>query len=73
MRRLLSDFDRMQVVAQHNARNFITSELANKNIKWEMTQEPIPVMADMKTLTKSPRELYDFLKDISDYAWFITR
>ena len=38
-----------------------------------MSQEPIPVMTDMKILTKSPMELYNFLKDRSDYAWFVTR
>ncbi|RVW38626.1 Beta-galactosidase 13 [Vitis vinifera] len=65
-------YNTQRVVAQHNARNFVKSKIANKNLKWEMSQEPIPVMTDMKILTKSPMELYTFLKDRSDYAWFVT-
>ncbi|KAL0454083.1 UNVERIFIED_CONTAM: Beta-galactosidase 13 [Sesamum latifolium] len=59
------------IVAQHSSRNFVVSQQA-KFSKWEMFQETIPTINDLKDRTPAPKELYSFTKDVSDYAWYST-
>ncbi|KAA8546108.1 hypothetical protein F0562_020441 [Nyssa sinensis] len=61
----------LEIVAQHNARNFHPSKTAS-NLKWEMYQESIPTINDLPIKNKIPLELYSFTKDASDYAWYST-
>ncbi|KDP29649.1 hypothetical protein JCGZ_18811 [Jatropha curcas] len=63
-------FNSMQVVSQHNSRNFLRSNEANKNLKWEMTSETI--LTQLKMDSKVPKELYSLTKDTTDYAWYTT-
>lgn len=62
----------IQVVSQHNSRNFVPSEKA-KNLKWEIYQEKIPTIHDLALKNRDPLELYSLTKDKSDYAWYSTR
>jgi hypothetical protein len=65
-------YNTMTIVAQHNARNFLPSQLAS-NLKWESYAEKIPSLDQLPTKFKEPLELYGFKKDMSDYAWYGTR
>ncbi|KAK4477230.1 hypothetical protein RD792_016444 [Penstemon davidsonii] len=64
-------YNTQAVVAQHSSRNFVVSEKA-KAKKWEMFKEKIPTKTDLHEKSKSPKELYSFTKDTSDYAWYST-
>ncbi|XP_030523326.1 beta-galactosidase 13-like [Rhodamnia argentea] len=64
-------FNTQKIVAQHNSRNFVKSEKANK-LKWEMSPEIIPDTSRVPVNSKTPLELYSLTKDTSDYAWFTT-
>ncbi|GAB2225222.1 hypothetical protein Droror1_Dr00006013 [Drosera rotundifolia] len=63
-------FNTEQIVAQHSARFFSRSEIANKNLKWEMTTESIPTVGNY--FHRSPIEQYAMVKDTSDYLWYTT-
>ncbi|GFP96747.1 beta-galactosidase 14 [Phtheirospermum japonicum] len=60
------------VVSQHSSRNLVPSKKA-KITKWEMYKEMVPGPHDLEIKTKSPKELYMFTNDTSDYAWYSTR
>ncbi|KAF5443788.1 hypothetical protein F2P56_036316 [Juglans regia] len=64
-------FNTLTIVSQHNARNLKNSKVA-KNLKWEMSSEPIPTVEELPVDSKTPKELYSFLKDTTDYAWYTT-
>ncbi|TKY67659.1 Beta-galactosidase 14 [Spatholobus suberectus] len=64
-------FNTQQIVSQHNSRNFKLSKEANNN-KWEVFSETVPTTKQIPPNNKIPRELYSFLKDASDYAWYTT-
>jgi len=64
-------FNTQTIVSQHNARNLKSSKVA-KNLKWEMSSEPIPTVEELPVDSKTPKELYSFLKDTTDYAWYTT-
>ncbi|KAH9622550.1 hypothetical protein KSS87_020073 [Heliosperma pusillum] len=57
------------IVSQHSSREFVRSETAHKNLKWEKTTEPIPTKG---FFTKQPREQYSAAKDTTDYLWYRT-
>ncbi|GLT42924.1 hypothetical protein SLA2020_169010 [Shorea laevis] len=63
-------FNTQTIVAQHNARNFVRSEVANEKIKWKIYKDKIP--SQFPLLSKEPFELYSLTKDTSDYAWYST-
>ncbi|WCJ39872.1 beta-galactosidase 11 [Euphorbia peplus] len=63
-------YNSMRIVSQHNARNFVRSEKANKNLKWEMASEVIP--SNLDVASKQPKELYGLTQDTTDYAWYTT-
>ncbi|XP_057966485.1 beta-galactosidase 11-like [Malania oleifera] len=65
-------YNTQKIVAQHSARNFKRSKLANKNLKWEMSQESIPTTNEVPVNSNTPIELYGLTKDTSDYAWYTT-
>ncbi|KAL3613950.1 hypothetical protein CASFOL_042024 [Castilleja foliolosa] len=65
-------YNTQTVVSQHSSRNFVASKKA-KITKWEMYKEMVPGPHDLEIKTKTPKELYMFTKDISDYAWYSTR
>ncbi|KAL9244854.1 hypothetical protein vseg_018575 [Gypsophila vaccaria] len=57
------------ILSQHNAREFVKSEKAHENLKWEKTTERIPTKG---FFTRQPREQYGANKDASDYLWYRT-
>ncbi|KAL2937117.1 Beta-galactosidase 14 [Bienertia sinuspersici] len=57
------------MVTQHSARQFIRSEKAHENLKWEKTQETLPSKG---FFSREPREQYSVTKDMSDYLWYRT-
>ncbi|KAL1308933.1 hypothetical protein HN51_051562 [Arachis hypogaea] len=58
------------IIAQHNYRTFTRSKLAN-NHEWEVFSEPIPTTAEVVPGNMTaPPELFTFLKDTTDYAWY---
>ncbi|KAG4192130.1 hypothetical protein ERO13_A07G138250v2 [Gossypium hirsutum] len=59
-------FNTQLVTTQHNSRNFVRSELENKNFNWEMYREVPPVRLGFKF--DVPRELFHLTKDTTDYA-----
>jgi ribosome-binding factor A len=61
-----------QIVSQHNARNFVRSAVAN-NLKWEVFPEFTPTPKESTSNPKVPAELYNLLKDTTDYGWYTTR
>lgn len=63
-------YNTMTIVSQHNSRNFVRSNEANKKIKWEMVSETI--LSQLQVDSKIPRELYSLTKDVTDYAWYTT-
>ncbi|TYH31708.1 hypothetical protein ES288_A01G194100v1 [Gossypium darwinii] len=63
-------FNTQLVTTQHNSRNFVRSEIANKNFNWEMYREVPPVGLGFKF--DVPRELFHLTKDTTDYAWYTT-
>ncbi|GMH17864.1 hypothetical protein Nepgr_019705 [Nepenthes gracilis] len=63
-------FNTEQIVSQHSARFFIKSKVANKQLKWEMTSETIPINGDY--FHQKPIEQYAMAKDTSDYLWYTT-
>ncbi|KAL6525981.1 hypothetical protein OROHE_015505 [Orobanche hederae] len=65
-------YNTQTVVARHSSRNFIPSRKA-KITKWEMYKESVPNPHDLGIKSKSPKELYQFTRDTSDYAWYSTR
>lgn len=65
-------FNTQAVVAQHSSRNFLVSKAA-KASKWEMFRERIPTIDDLEVRSVTPKELYSFTRDTSDYAWYSTR
>ncbi|KAL8556439.1 hypothetical protein ACS0TY_004040 [Phlomoides rotata] len=64
-------YNTQTVVAQHSSRNFVVAR-ESKVTKWETFKEPIPTIDQLEVKSKSPKELYSFTKDKSDYAWFST-
>lgn len=65
-------FNTQNVVAQHNARNFVPSKVAT-NLQWEMYQESVPTIDNLSQKSQTPMELYTLTKDTTDYAWYSTR
>ncbi|KAK5818931.1 beta-galactosidase 13-like [Gossypium arboreum] len=59
-------FNTQLVTTQHNSRNFVRSELENKNFNWEMYREVPPVRLGFKF--DVPRELFHLTKDTTDNA-----
>ncbi|KAG6653492.1 beta-galactosidase 13-like [Carya illinoinensis] len=64
-------YNTQTIVSQHNARNLKKSKVA-KNLKWDMSPEPIPSVEQLPVDSRTPKELYGFLKDTTDYAWYTT-
>ncbi|KAF8033180.1 hypothetical protein BT93_D1935 [Corymbia citriodora subsp. variegata] len=64
-------YNTQRIVSQHNSRNLVKSEKANK-LKWEMSPEIIPDTNRVPVNSKIPAELYSLTKDTSDYAWYTT-
>ncbi|XP_039014932.1 beta-galactosidase 13-like [Hibiscus syriacus] len=64
-------FNTNQITAQHNARNFARSEVANKDFNWEMYREVPPTEGQQKY----PGFLEHWIttKDTTDYLWYITK
>lgn len=46
------------------------SEIANRNLVWEMYTETLPTKFETKQ--QEPLELYDLTQDLTDYAWYYT-
>ncbi|GAB2218059.1 hypothetical protein Droror1_Dr00001276 [Drosera rotundifolia] len=63
-------FNTNQIVSQHSARFLTRSEVANKNLKWQMTTETVPT--EGRTFHRKPVEQYAMVKDSSDYLWYTT-
>ncbi|XWS62646.1 hypothetical protein CRYUN_Cryun06bG0028500 [Craigia yunnanensis] len=59
------------ITSQHNSRNFVRSEIANKNFSWERYREVSPT--ELGSMTNLPLELYELTKDTTDYAWYTTK
>jgi len=57
------------MVAQHSAREFVKSEVAHRNLRWEKTTESIPRDG---VFSREPKEQYFVTKDKSDYLWYRT-
>ncbi|KAG8364406.1 hypothetical protein BUALT_Bualt19G0125500 [Buddleja alternifolia] len=64
-------YNTQMIVAQHSSRNFVVSNKA-KITSWQMFKEKIPTKDDLEVKSDSPKELYSFTKDTSDYAWYST-
>lgn len=64
-------FNTQIIVAQHNARNFVRSKVAN-NLKWKKSQEPIPNTIQVPIKSKILLGIYNLLKDALAYAWYTT-
>ncbi|XP_020215011.2 beta-galactosidase 13 [Cajanus cajan] len=64
-------FNTQNIASQHNSRNFKTPKESN-NFKWEVFSESIPTTKNIPVNEKIPAELYNLLKDASDYAWYTT-
>ncbi|GAA0143573.1 galactosidase [Lithospermum erythrorhizon] len=64
-------YNTQQIVGQHNSRNMEPSATAS-NLKWEVYQERVPSINDLKRKSESPLELYSFTRDTTDYAWYST-
>ncbi|KAK7310538.1 hypothetical protein RJT34_08104 [Clitoria ternatea] len=64
-------FNTYQIVAEHNTRSFVRSAVAN-NHQWEVYSEAIPTIKKLPVVNTKPLELYTFLKDTTDYAWYTT-
>ncbi|XP_047310632.1 beta-galactosidase 13-like [Impatiens glandulifera] len=64
-------YNTQTIVAQHSSRKFHQSKKAS-NLKWEMHQESVPEIDDLKIKNKMPLELYNTTKDTSDYLWYST-
>ncbi|KAK9677553.1 hypothetical protein RND81_11G151400 [Saponaria officinalis] len=58
------------ILAQHNAREFVRSEKANKGLKWEKTTESLPTKGNV--YSKSPLEQFAITEDTTDYLWYRT-
>ncbi|KAJ9189571.1 hypothetical protein P3X46_000846 [Hevea brasiliensis] len=63
-------YNTMTIVSQHNVRNYVRSEVANKKLKWEMYKEVVP--SKLKETSKNPLELYGLTQDRTDYGWYTT-
>lgn len=63
-------YNTQQINAQHNARNFVKSEVANKNLDWKIYPEKVPTQFSKEE--REPIELFSLTKDTSDYGWFST-
>ncbi|KAL8540083.1 hypothetical protein ACS0TY_001608 [Phlomoides rotata] len=64
-------YNTQAVVAQHSSRNFVVSKRA-RITRWEMFREVIPTTHDLEVKSLTPKELYAFTRDTSDYAWYST-
>lgn len=60
-----------QMVAQHSSREFVRSEIANKNLNWEKTTETFPSKGDV--YSRMPLEQFHTAEDRTDYMWYKTR
>lgn len=65
-------YNTQTIVAQHNARSYHQSKIANKNLLWEMSQENVPIINDCPIKSQSPMELMSTTKDTTDYLWYTT-
>ncbi|GAB4853176.1 hypothetical protein Ancab_017363 [Ancistrocladus abbreviatus] len=63
-------FNTDMIISQHSARFFNRSEKANKNLKWEMTSEIVPINGTH--FHKKPVEQFLMARDESDYLWYTT-
>ncbi|KAE8719129.1 Beta-galactosidase 11 [Hibiscus syriacus] len=64
-------FNTNQITTQHNSRNFVISEIANKNFNWEMYREVPPTETAMQS--PGPKEHWILSKDTTDYVWFTAK
>ncbi|KAF7810783.1 beta-galactosidase 13-like [Senna tora] len=64
-------FNTDRIASQHNSRNFKRSQTANNN-KWEVFTETIPTTKEVPVNQKVPQELFNLLKDTTDYGWYTT-
>ncbi|KAK3224359.1 hypothetical protein Dsin_011384 [Dipteronia sinensis] len=58
--------------AQHSSRNYQKSEIANKNLQWEIYKDNVPNRDESLIKEKVPRELWSLTKDTTDYLWYTT-
>ncbi|XP_057962376.1 beta-galactosidase 13-like [Malania oleifera] len=65
-------YNTQKIVAQHSARNYKISKVANKKLHWEMSQENIPNINDAPTKSQTPLELMSTTKDTTDFLWYTT-
>ncbi|KAK9165112.1 hypothetical protein Scep_000303 [Stephania cephalantha] len=66
-------YNSQTVVSQHNKRNFVVQEKATKSLKWEMSQDKIPIINDCPLKSPRPLELMSVTKDTSDFLWYTAR
>ncbi|GMI88071.1 beta-galactosidase 13 [Hibiscus trionum] len=64
-------FNTNQITGQHNVRNYVRSETANKNFKWEMYREVPPTGGKIES--EEPLEHWVTTKDTTDYLWYIAK
>ncbi|XP_074312942.1 beta-galactosidase 13-like [Silene latifolia] len=58
------------MLSQHNAREFVRSEKANKGLNWVKTSESLPTKGHV--FTRSPLEQFTTTEDTTDYLWYST-
>ncbi|KAL5752456.1 hypothetical protein ACOSQ2_022963 [Xanthoceras sorbifolium] len=58
--------------AQHSSRNYHKSEIANRDLQWEIFRDNVPTRDESPIKEISPRELWSVTKDTSDYLWYTT-
>ncbi|KAK8522219.1 hypothetical protein V6N13_115195 [Hibiscus sabdariffa] len=64
-------FNTNQITTQHNSRNFVRSDIANSNFKWEMYREVPPTSGQVQS--EGPLEHWVTTKDTTDYLWYIAK
>ncbi|KAK0606163.1 hypothetical protein LWI29_034764 [Acer saccharum] len=62
----------VEMSAQHSSRNYQKSEIANKNLQWEIYKDDVPNRDESLIKEKVPRELWSLTKDTTDYLWYTT-
>ncbi|XP_056698961.1 beta-galactosidase 13 isoform X2 [Spinacia oleracea] len=63
-------FNTDSMVTQHSSREFVKSEKANKNLRWEKTNDNIPSNSDV--YSRMPMEQFHTAGDKTDYMWYRT-
>ncbi|KAJ4962348.1 hypothetical protein NE237_022287 [Protea cynaroides] len=65
-------YNTQTIVSQHNSRNYRVSKVANRNLRWQMSQEKVPTIKHAPIKSITPLELMNQTKDTSDYLWYTT-